>query len=443
MIATAKSFIPFILYAGILLLSLSALSGKTRWALWLLIFLMPFRNVIDRLHRFPLGHDLIDIMLIALIIGTMMQSLVKKEKMFEKSPINPIAILLIIYTFVSLIWGSSFLHSYLFFDISDPRVQAWKNFCILPLLFFITLNNIKKKKDVWITVAVMCFAMILMDLYVSQQISWYQNVILSRIKIHGTFVYLGPNEVAAFFNMYTVLLLGLYLCMKRSINKLILLGIILCNSFCIIFLFSRAAYVGFAAGLFVLFAIKNKKLLIPLILIGIFWQVALPERVQERILMTTDDYGELDPSSASRLVVWDQALGLFSDSPIIGVGFGVFRNLDYRLGDTHNIFIKILVEQGIIGLFIFLLLIFIMFVQGIKLFTGGDDRVSQGLGLGFSMCIIVLLVNNMFGDRWTYMELSAYFWVFAGLVARLNSISNDANQNRIIPNNKVVNITVG
>jgi len=432
MIATAKSFIPFILYAGIILLSLSALTGKTQRALWLLIFLMPFRNVIDRLHKFPLGYDLIDVMLIALIFGTMMQSLVKKEKMFERSPVNPILVLLVTYTFVSLIWGSSFLHSYKIFDISDPRVQMWKNYCILPLLFIITLNSIKEKKDVWITVAVMCFAMILMDLYVSRQISWFQSV-KSRPKIHGTFVYLGPNEVAAFYNMYTVLLMGLYFCMKRGIKKLILLGIIIANSFCIIFLFSRAAYVGFAVGLFVLFAIKNKKLLVPLILIGIFWQATLPEKVKERISMTTDDYGELDPASASRLVVWDQALELFADSPIIGLGFGVFRSLGYR--DTHNIFIKILVEQGIIGLFIFLLLLFIMFIQGIKLFTGGDDRASQGLGLGFSMCIIVLLVNNMFGDRWTYMELIAYFWVFAGLVSRLNIISNDANQERIIPNN--------
>ena len=52
-----------------------------------------------------------------------------------------------------------------------------------------------------------------------------------------------------------------------------------------------------------------------------------------------------------------------------------------------------------------------------------DLDPSRGLGLGFFMCIIVLMVNNMFGDRWTYTEVSAYLWVFAALVVRLNILS--------------------
>ena len=49
--------------------------------------------------------------------------------------------------------------------------------------------------------------------------------------------------------------------------------------------------------------------------------------------------------------------------------------------------------------------------------------MSKALGLGFAIAIIVLLINNMFGDRWTYMEVSCYLWVFAALVQRLNIIS--------------------
>ena len=53
--------------------------------------------------------------------------------------------------------------------------------------------------------------------------------------------------------------------------------------------------------------------------------------------------------------------------------------------------------------------------------------MSRGLGLGFVICVIILMINNIFGDRWSYFELSGYLWIFAGLVARLNIISKTEN----------------
>lgn len=338
--------------------------------------------------------------------------------------------IMVFYTFISVILGSDYLNEYSLFSLSDPRIQAWKNFCIMPILFIITLNTVKDKKTVWRTVAVMCFTMIFMDLYLMRQIAWY-NSILSRQKIHGTFVYLGPNEVAAFYTMYTVVLIGLYFSMKRGIPKIVVQGVIFLNGFCILFLLSRAAYIAFVIGLFFLFLVKGRKWLLPLILIAMFWQVALPEKVRERILMTTNEYGELDKSSANRLLVWEESLKLFGESPITGVGYGVFSRLGFQLGDTHNIYLRILAEQGLVGMVIFLLLLFIMFIQGIKLFRGGDDDLSKGLGLGFAVSIIVLMINNVFGNRWTYMELSAYLWIFAGLVARLNAFADEARQQKV------------
>ena len=90
------------------------------------------------------------------------------------------------------------------------------------------------------------------------------------------------------------------------------------------FLFSRAAYMATAVGMFLLFAFKKRVLLIPLVLILVMWQAFLPESVKERIEMTTSDYGELDLSSERRLHVWQDSLDLFFESPVIGVGFGVF-----------------------------------------------------------------------------------------------------------------------
>jgi len=59
------------------------------------------------------------------------------------------------------------------------------------------------------------------------------------------------------------------------------------------------------------------------------WQAFLPDLVQERIEMTTRSgyYGELDDSTERRFIAWQDSLELFNDSPIIGVGFGVFSQM--------------------------------------------------------------------------------------------------------------------
>jgi len=419
-----KSFVPLSLYIVLIFFMIRAMTGKLEMSLALLVALIPLRNVIDKLHPYLLGKDIVDIFLICLLLGMVISAISKKdERIFQRSPINVWAILLILYMFISVLQGSSYLNEYSLFDPSNSRVQMWKNFCILPALFFVTYNGIKDKKWVWRIVFVTCLTMALMDAYLLQQITWFSSL-HSRVKIRGTFVFLGPNEIAAFYTQYTVLLIGVYFYMKKSMMKILLLGLIILNLFCILFLFSRAAYIAITFGLFFLFLMKRKMLLIPLILVVFFWQLALPEKVQERIKMTSDFYGELDQSSLNRLEIWEAGLELFEKSPIIGVGYGVFSQLGFRLKDTHNIYLKILAEQGLAGLMIFLLLLFVMFFQGIKLFLGGEDDISKGLGLGYITCILVLMINNFFGDRWTYMSVSSNFWVFTGLVARLNIISD-------------------
>ncbi len=422
MISTIKSFAPLVLYLIGVVLCLLAFSGRVRYALLFVIALLPLRNVIERLHPFPLGKDFIDVLFIAMIIGWFLGTVGQGIRFAESSLLNPISILLMIYTFFTLMHGYFYLNYFDFFNLHDPRVQDWKNYCILPLLYFLTLNNIREKKWVWWTVIVMCVTMFIMNFYLLKQISWFSGIV-SRDKIDGTFVYLGPNEVAAFYNQYTVFLLSLYFAMKNGIPKWLLLILIAMNVYCVIFLFSRAAYLGLVVGLFFLFALKKRILLIPLILLVLFWQVALPQEVRTRIEMTVSEYGELDPSVQNRIDVWRQSMDLFNKAPIFGIGFGVFRFMGFSLKDTHNIYLKIMAEQGIIGLIVFLVLIFIFLAQGWRLYRNGDDEASRAFGLGFSLLIIVLVVNNLFGDRWTYMEVSSYLWILAGLVSRLNIFS--------------------
>ncbi len=423
-IAALKSFAPLIFYASMLILALRALTGRTDWAFVLLAFLLPLRNVIEKLHKFPAGNQLVDILAFSVLIGWMVSATKDKQKFIEKSFINPMAIALIVYTIVSLLMGNMYLYGNLNLDFSDPRVKDCKNFCLLPILFFLAHNTLRDRKWIWRVLIAMCLAMFFMDYYTNSQIGQFSSL-LSRNKINGTFQFLGPNEVAAFYNQYTVIMIGVLFFMRNSKYRLLLLVLILGNLYCMIFLYSRAAYLGLAVGLFVLFCFRYRAFLVPFALAAMLWPVVLPQKAVQRINETIDQYGQLDDSSARRMKIWTAALTKFQENPVVGIGFGSFRNLMLDLGDTHNIYVKILVEQGIVGLLLFLGVVFSFLLEGMKLFQKGEDELSKGLGLGLVAALFVLLVNNFFGDRWTYLEVSAYLWIVGGIVARLNAMRKD------------------
>ncbi|HUL38172.1 MAG TPA: hypothetical protein VLW47_10835, partial [Thermodesulfobacteriota bacterium] len=89
-----------------------------------------------------------------------------------------------------------------------------------------------------------------------------------------------------------------------------------------------------------------------------------------------------------------------------------------RWKDTHNYYLKMLSEQGIVGLGLFLIVLVVAFRSGWRLWKAGKEGFEKGLGLGFMGCVLACASTNLFGDRWSYFEMGGYFWVLWGLVDR-------------------------
>ncbi|MFC2061048.1 O-antigen ligase family protein [Elusimicrobiota bacterium] len=408
-----------------------SLMGKIHLGLLFLIPLFPLRNIVERMHQFPLGKDIIDIILLTMILGWSLAAMSKKEKIFQPSPFNKILFVMFVYTYLSVWKGSFYIGAAAPVTFSSVLLQNWKNYMILPLLYFITFNNIKNIKQMkWLVIAIV-FSMLLMDYYTVRQIRWMSGI-MSRVRIKGTFESLGANEVAAFYAMYTFVLLGIIMFKVKKFFKLFIAPVIACNLFCILFLYSRGAYVAVLASSAFLGLVKNKFILAGLLFIALFWNAFLPENVIERIRETQNEGGELDNSSQDRLELWEKGMNMFKRNPLIGAGYGVVSTLGFSVQDreavyrdTHNIYVKILAEQGIIGIIILVLLFRLAFKSGWQLFKSADDDFLKGLGLGFAACVIAAVLCNFFGDRWTYHQVGAYFWVFLALVVRGNIITEE------------------
>jgi putative inorganic carbon (HCO3(-)) transporter len=127
-----------------------------------------------------------------------------------------------------------------------------------------------------------------------------------------------------------------------------------------------------------------------------------------------------------RFILWGVAWKLFLSSPVFGIGFGTFQLIYSRYLPTiadmpttlgvHNIYLELLAETGVIGLLVFLLLMYAILREAHR-------RVSSHLWqhrvLGFTVFAggTGLLVES-FTDHaffWS-IQVGSLFWFFVGLL---------------------------
>jgi putative inorganic carbon (HCO3(-)) transporter len=86
--------------------------------------------------------------------------------------------------------------------------------------------------------------------------------------------------------------------------------------------------------------------------------------------------------------------------------------------DTHNYYVKMLVERGVLGFLSFLLLLKIFWSYTKRnLNWGDDDMIVNGLILGMGGAVASLMLGNMFGDRFSHYTIMTSFWTFIALIS--------------------------
>jgi O-antigen ligase len=189
--------------------------------------------------------------------------------------------------------------------------------------------------------------------------------------------------------------------------------------------FSRAGYLAILFSVFVLGILKDRKLLLVLGGFLLVWQSVVPTAVRERVNMTQNSNGQLEASAQERVDLWENAERSILSSPIVGNGFATFQLGEHvdNLKDTHNWYVKVLAETGLIGLILAMLLLQQLIALSYRLFKRASDPLYQGLGLGLLLTTCSCIVSNCFGDRWTYVEITGLLWVLAGAAIRATHLA--------------------
>jgi putative inorganic carbon (HCO3(-)) transporter len=411
-----------ILYIGGIIAFLLSVLWRPQAGLYYLVPLLPMQTVRYRMLGLPLGQHFVDILLLGVVIGLLLH---QNARLIPRTPLNKLLALLAVFYYISLWRGWFFLGGDSPLSFADPRFSDWKNYMVMPILCLLVVATIKDVKQMKILVLLM----VLSTLMVNR--SYYHTVsdrdlshFSSGARYAGVLGYAGENGFAAFEAEVLVFMLALYAFEKRTFRKIGILLVILTSGYCLLFSFSRGAYAAVLVGATFLALFKERKLLIGVLAVVIGWQVFLPSAVQERISSTYTEEGTLEPSAADRVSLWRDAWNLFSHEPVLGTGFDTYASL-HRVGeyeDTHNYYLKVLVETGALGLLMFLWILGKSFRQGFRLYRSSDEAFLMSLGLGFAAMLVCAMVANLFGDRWTYLQVNGFLWVLLGCTMRAQQI---------------------
>lgn len=228
--------------------------------------------------------------------------------------------------------------------------------------------------------------------------------------------FLDPNFAGAFFVLYFLFVLGLFLKSKR-----LTYGVILALTFtAIVLTYSRSAYLMLFVGIITFFWVQGKKKLI----VGFTLLFTLVIILASLLGFKSEGTNLLRTSSSfSRVDTAKNALIIFEKNPILGVGFNAYRfasekygfskvseYADHSVSGTDNSFLFVLATTGIVGLSAYLYLWY-----KILFFAKSNLRKNVFFSVLLSSSV-ALLFGSLFVNSLFYTFLTLWMWILLGFV---------------------------
>lgn len=135
--------------------------------------------------------------------------------------------------------------------------------------------------------------------------------------------------------------------------------------------------------------------------------------------------GALSPSDigrADRWVMWQAAIRMIQDRPVLGHGLNTFmaKYLDYWVGGerqpryAHNCYLQVAAEAGLLGLGMFLLFLWQLFAR-LWAALPATGRGGPPILLGLFTGLLAFAVHAAFDTNFYSVRQALLFWILAGV----------------------------
>ncbi len=304
--------------------------------------------------------------------------------------------------------------------------------CILIFGFFCVVNLMRTEKWldrcvnalVFSSVSVAVIGVLEYSLGLATK-GWVDLSKFSYIEGRAVSLFDNPNILA----MYLVLTFPLILAKasRARVRKEKILGFlsILAVLLCVIFTWSRGAWLALIVSTVFFLATRTRKTVSVIIAILLTLPVVnffIPLGIKTRFMSIVD---LTDSSIYYRLYTWKGTLAAIKDNFLGGIGYGneafseIYPSYAYSgmeaAEHSHSMFLQILLALGIFGLLIFGVFLFLFVQKNFEFLKNNNDRKITLMSSAAFSGIIGALVMGAFDNVFYNYRILFLFWVVAGI----------------------------
>lgn len=310
--------------------------------------------------------------------------------------------------------------------------------------FYIVTINIQKTKDIIFTVVkLFIIAGTLVAIYGIMQYvfgwnvknGWIDQETFENLKMRAYSTLENPNVLGAYLILTIMLALGLIASKINVIAKLVYLGCVCIMTLCLALTYSRGCWLGFGVAIVVFMTFYNGKLwglFIPALMVA---PLVLPDSIITRFT----SIGNMEESSTLvRVKIWMSSLRMVKDFLWTGVGMGtgaygyVYPFYAYyyvHALHSHNTFIQLLLDGGIMALILFVIFIVVFIKKMTQCYTHCKEKSKDTdlamIALGITSGVIGFLVQGIFDHLFYNYRLLLIFFMFIAIGVGISRISKN------------------
>lgn len=398
------------------------------WALALYIIYMPLSKMI--VVPIAPGINGTNLFILLLIISWLSTSKREERPLFGDYPHSKLVKWFgIISCFSAVTLGiSDGGFSYLLEDV----LEEYKGWIDQFVIFFLFLTLIKDGAMARrMVIYLMLGMLVVLAIGLQEMLGKLGLSTIEKSRVYGP--QLQPNDFGAFLVYGITPFIGVAIVFMRKLRIWALLPVFALYAKVLITTFSRGAYLGFGVAAIIAAYVRGKTFLVFMGLLGILTLLAFPQLIPQSLMdrfgHTTGQgvYSErMDQSSADRIILWNAAVDMSIESPLLGKGFKAFQKLksEYterpvRVSDPHNMYLFISSQMGIPALILFLMILYRHYSMSVFLARNTQERFVRAIGIGGAAMAGSIAAINMFGSRMVNVEVCGYFWIYLAIIMHL------------------------
>lgn len=345
-----------------------------------------------------------------------------KDFQFAKNPVNGF----IIFFVLALLWGC--INS---FSVSASVRQVAVHISFI-LFYFVVVNTIRTKKQ-WLAMIklFLCMAFLVGAYGVLQNFtgvestaSWVDEEMFEEISVRVYSVFDNPNVLGEFLVMTIPVVIALLWSKNRPEHKMVFGVFFLILAACMIFTWSRGAWLGLVLACAILLASMDKRWAFFGVLAICVLPALLVATGNTAILQRLFSIGNTaDTSTAYRVSIWSASIDIIRDFWVSGIGIGseAFKSIyplyskagaDFAL-HSHNLFLQIWVECGVLGIVsLFAMIIgFIKQTFSFSVMSLKKESEVAKLVIAISAGLIGFLFQGLTDYVWYNYKILMLFWI--------------------------------